>query len=310
MKNFGALKRIFLAVLCYLLVSALSDSAGSASERILYQTESLYQYIAVIEDTTKRERYIVNNKRGYEQGGIGIAAPEKLLFEYTQMSFVGLAFLDREPKEALFVGLGAGSMPRYFHRFYPEAYSDVVEIDPDIVSVAKNYFYFREKENMKVHVADGRVFVKRTPRKYDIIFLDAYQTDFIPFHLTTVEFLREIKSKLNEGGVVVSNILSPTKNKFFYSMIRTYREAFPHLYIFKGTRSNNYIFVTARSKARKAEEYIWKEARKIQSYRKMDIDLYQISQSYAYYTEYERKAELLTDDFAPVNIYRHMEIKE
>jgi len=60
----------------------------------------------------------------------------------------------------------------------------------------------------------------------------------------------------------------------------------------------------------KAEDDIWKEARKIQSYRKMDIDLYRISQSYAYYTEYERKAELLTDDFAPVNIYKHMQIKE
>ena len=69
----------------------------------------------VIENATKRERYIRNNKRELRQGGIYLDAPDKLLFEYTRMAFVSLAFMEREPKEVLFVGLGAGSMPKYFH---------------------------------------------------------------------------------------------------------------------------------------------------------------------------------------------------
>ena len=49
-----------------------------------------------------------NQKKEYIQGGIYINAPDKLLFEFTQMGFISLAFLDSEPKDVLFVGLGAG----------------------------------------------------------------------------------------------------------------------------------------------------------------------------------------------------------
>jgi spermidine synthase len=102
---------------------------------------------------------------------------------------------------------------------------------------------------MKVHVDDGRLFVKRIKKKYDWIILDAYQNDYIPFHLTTLEFLKEVKSRLKDDGVVVSNITSQFRNKFFDSMVMTYKKAFPHLYVFKGKKSSNFIFVaTASSK--------------------------------------------------------------
>lgn len=299
--------RIFMMFLLLALPPAVQ--AESSAQKKLYEKESLYQYIAVIEDLEKKERYIFNNKRSYMQGGMHVDAPDKLLFEYTQMAFIGLAFLEKEPGDALFIGLGAGAMPRYFNRFYPAVTADVVEIDPDIADVAKRFFHFRETNAMRVHIADGRMFIKRAKKKYDIIFLDAYQTDFIPFHLTTVEFLREVSRSLKDGGVVVSNIVSPTKNKFFYSMIRTYTEAFPHLYIFKGKRSKNFIFVATRNKTGKTEEAVAANAKKIQSYRKFDFSLPEISASYAYSSEYAKKAELLTDDFAPVNIYQHMEVK-
>ncbi|MEW6569745.1 MAG: fused MFS/spermidine synthase [Nitrospirota bacterium] len=299
---------VFLVSLLLVLFS-LPSPAWQRSDKILYQGDSLYQHIAVVENTSKKERYIFNKKRDYMQGGIYVDYPEKLLFEYTQMSFIGLAFLDREPEQVLFVGLGAGAMPRYFNKYFPDAYSDVVEIDPDIMTVAGKYFYFREKENMRVHINDGRVFIKRTPKKYDIIFLDAYQTDYIPFHLTTREFLKEVKNRLKDGGVVVSNIVAPTKNKFFYSMIKTYKTEFPHLYIFKGRKSQNFIFVATASGVKKEEGHIYKRAKKIESVRKLDIDLRQVSQYYAYYTEYELEAKVLTDDFAPVNLYKYMNVE-
>lgn len=173
--------------------------------------------------------------------------PHQLLLPYTQIAFISLAFLDREPKDALFLGLGVGSMPRYFSRFYPKASVDIAEIDPDVPPLARDYFFFRESPNMKLAVNDGRIFVKRTKKQYDMIFLDAYQNDSIPFHLTTIEFLREVKAKLNPGGVVVANILSKENNKFFEAMIATYRKAFSHVYIFKWKFSDNYIFIAAQS---------------------------------------------------------------
>jgi spermidine synthase len=276
------------------------------SEKLLFEKNSLYQYIQVIEDTIKKERYVRNQKKEYTQGGIYINAPEKLLFEFTQMGFVSLAFLDKDPQDVLFVGLGAGAMPKYFAARYPESVIDIAEIDPDMLSVAQKYFYFKESGKMKVHVDDGRLFVKRTKKKYDWIVLDAYQNDYIPFHLTTLEFLKEVKSRLKDGGVVVANITAPFRNKFFDSMVMTYKKTFPHLAIFKGKKSANFIFVATTGIKGKDKDSVEARARKVQSARKFDIDLEDIASRYEPAQAYEWDgAKILTDDFAPVNLYQY-----
>ncbi|MEW6603052.1 MAG: fused MFS/spermidine synthase, partial [Nitrospirota bacterium] len=191
-------------------------------------------------------------------------------------------------------------------KHYPEAIIDVAEIDPDMVAVAQKYFYFKENERMKVHVDDGRLFVKRTKKKYDWIILDAYQNDYIPAHLTTLEFLREVKGKLKEDGVVVANITSPYRNKFFDSMVITYEKAFSHFYIFMGKKSANFIFVATANSKVKDKYDIEKRAGKIQALRKFDIDLPEIAARYEASAAYEWDgAKILTDDFAPVNLYQH-----
>lgn len=285
---------------------AAQAHALEPSEKLVFEKNSLYQYISVVDDTVKKERYVRNQKRDYAQGGIYLNAPDKLLFEFTQTPFIAVAFLDREPKDALFVGLGAGAMPKYFNKYYPEADIDIAEIDPDMVTVARKYFSFKENDRMKVHVDDGRLFIKRTKKRYDLISLDAYQNDYIPAHLTTLEFLREVKSRLKEGGVVVANITAPFRNKFFDSMVITYTKAFPHLYIFKGRKSANYIFVATAGNRKKEKYEIEQRADKIQSLRKLDIDLPEISARFEDSAAYEwDRAKILTDDFAPVNLYKY-----
>ena len=297
--------RILLFVLSCVAFFPLLAAGLEPSEKLLFEKNSLYQYISVVEDTVKKERHIRNQKRELAQGGIYVNAPDKLLLEYTQMAFISLAFLDREPRDALFVGLGAGAMPRYFNTHYPEVNVDIAEIDPDILTVAQKYFSFRENETMKVHIDDGRLFIKRVKKKYDVIFLDAYQNDYIPFHLTTVEFLREVKGKLKEDGIVVSNILSSFRNKFFDSMVVTYKKVFPHLYIFKGRRSNNFLFVATASGEMKDKRIVEAGAERLRAARKFDIDLAEIASRLEHSTEYEWElAKVLTDDFAPVNLYK------
>jgi spermidine synthase len=299
------LKIYYLFVLS-LALFPVQGFALEPSEKMLFEKNSLYQYIQVIEDTAKKERYVRNQKKEYTQGGIYINAPDKLLFEFTQMSFVSLAFLNRDPKDVLFVGLGAGAMPKYFTGRYPDAVIDIAEIDPDMLAVAQRYFYFKENERMKVHVDDGRLFVKRAKKKYDWIILDAYQNDYIPFHLTTLEFLNEVKSRLKEDGIVVANITAPYRNKFFDSMVMTYKKAFPYLVMFKGKKSANFIFVASASIKIKDKDSIVARARKIASAKKFDIDLEDIASRYEPSEVYEwAGAKILTDDFAPVNLYQY-----
>lgn len=299
------IRLICLLVLCCVPLP-IQGFALEPSEKLLFEKNSPYQYISVIEDTARKERYVRNQKKEYAQGGIYVHAPDKLLYEFTQLAFVSLAFLEKDPQDVLFVGLGAGSMPRYFSRYYQAANIDIAEIDPDMVAVAQKYFYFKENGKMKVHIDDGRLFVKRAKKKYDWISLDAYQNDYIPFHLTTLEFLKEVRSRLKDDGVVVSNITASFRNKFFDSMIMTYRKVFPHLYIFKGHKSTNFIFVaTASNKLIDMHSLEWR-AREIASAKKFDINLgefatkYELSDTYSW-----EKAKILTDDFAPVSLYQH-----
>jgi len=306
------MKRIFLMFMILQLAMISSQALGGhkVDSETVYEKNSLYQFIMVDEDLAGKERYIlVNTKRDRPQGGILIDDPDKLLYEYTRLAFTSLAYLDREPENVLFVGLGAGVMPRYFNKHYPDAYVDAVEIDPEMFNVAKKYFYFQEKSNMKVHIKDGRIYLKRTKNKYDMIFLDAYRGEHIPFHLTTVEFLRELKTKLKAGGVVVSNILSSSHNKFFWSMVRTYKEEFETLEIFEGGEGGpeNFIFVAAVSNVYMEEEALLERAGSIQSAKGMDIDLRRIPWEYGK-RGYERDSKVLTDDFAPVNLYKEMEM--
>lgn len=299
------LQRIYLAAFCLMLIP-LKGFALEPSEKLIFEKNSLYQYIQVIDDTVKKERYVRNQRREFTQGGIYLNDPDKLRFEFTQLLFVSLAFLDRDPDDVLFVGLGAGAMPKYFTVRYPDAIIDIAEIDPDMVNVSQKYFYFKENERMKVHVEDGRLYVKRTKKKYDWIILDAYQNDYIPFHLTTLEFLNEVKSRLKENGVVAANITSSYRNKFFDSMVMTYKKAFPHLAIFKGKKSGNFIFVATTGSKIRDKDSVKARARKIQAARKFDIDLSEFASRYEPSEAYEwGGAKILTDDFAPVNLYQH-----
>lgn len=279
---------------------------GYSYQKVVHRENSLYQFIAVIEDEEKGERYIATREKGTYQGGIKISDPDSLLFEYTRMAFISLSFMDHEPEDVLFVGLGGGAMPRYLARFFPKARIDTVEIDPAIHNIARKYFHYEESGLMKTYIEDGRVHIKRTGKKYDMIFLDAYQAGTIPFHLTTREFLRETSRALKKNGVVVSNILANSSNKFYASMIATYEDVFRRLYMFKARKSQNYIFVSMDYDDTFTREKICSEAGEIQKRQGMDIDLANICWTTWYVHGDLGRVKILSDDFAPVNIYKYM----
>lgn len=301
MQYFMMIGKLIVALILFIpLCEALS------ADRILYEKNSLYQYIVVSENSKDGLRCIHNNEKYLRQGGMYINAPEKLAFEYYRMSLIALAFLDGEPKDMLVIGLGAGAVPKYLNKHFPQAAIDIVEIDPEILAVAQKYFYFKENDKMKVHVNDGRMFVKRAKKKYDLVFLDAYRNGSIPFHLTTREFLEETKKILKPGGVVTSNILSESSNQFHDSMTVTYRDVFEHFYIFTGKNSGNYIFTATDQKKVKRYKEVKERAKKITAGKRLDTDLAAIAEEYSYGSVLrDIKADVLTDDFAPVDMLRH-----
>ena len=172
--------------------------------------------------------------------------PDRAIFEYTRMMFVGLLFHPRS-KRILQVGLGGGFMPMVFRRHLPDIHVDVVEIDPLVSEIAVKYFAFKPCETLTVTVADGRDFIAQSDNKYDQIWLDAFDEEYVPPRLTTIEFLQEVKKHLTDRGVFVENL--HLTHPLFRSQLATVRATFKQVWIFRGETSDNAIVVAADAPA-------------------------------------------------------------
>jgi spermidine synthase len=111
-----------------------------------------------------------------------------------------------------------------------------------VVKLAKDYFHIKESNRMRLHAQDGRLFLSRTQNQYDIILIDAYFTDAMPFHLTTKQFFELAQKKLTPNGIVVANLISAVtgpSGKIARAVVRTKRQVFPQTYVFAARRPDN-----------------------------------------------------------------------
>ncbi len=229
-----AARKSVLCLVSGLIVLALTGPLpagipGTGGFQVIYEADSVYHHIVVAED--RFARYL-RFDRSF-QSGMYLNDPFESPFLYPAYAHLGLIFRP-QAKRVLMVGLGGGSIQKRFWRDYPDMRIDVVELDP-MVDVAKRFFVVREDPRLRITVLDGRLFLRGTAQKYDIIILDAYFADSIPFHLTTKEFLQIVRSRLMPGGVVVSNIigaLDGPQSSLFRAMYRTFGTVFRGLYPF------------------------------------------------------------------------------
>jgi spermidine synthase len=130
---------------------------------------------------------------------------------------------------------------------------DVVEIDPAVVRMAEEYFSYQPPPQHHVHVRDARVFLNSTKQTYDLIWVDAFARQMIPFHLTTMEFFAELRAHLAPNGILTVNLASSGEGGDLLranAVMQTMRQSFPNIESFavKGPwkslqeRSANLVF--------------------------------------------------------------------
>src|SRR5256712_13454546 len=111
---------------------------------------------------------------------------------------------------------------------------DVAELDPAVVDAGRRYFHAPAGSRLRVATEDGRLFVTRSPDRYDIILLDAYLIDTIPFHLATREFFVAARAHLVPGGVLGSNFigaLARSRTVVVRALHKTMASGFPTVYV-------------------------------------------------------------------------------
>ena len=154
--------------------------------------------------------------------------------------------------KSLTIGGGGYTFPRYMETYYPNSHIDVVEIDPEVTKIVYNNLGLPRSTKIRSFNEDGRWYVMNCKEKYDIVFTDAYNDLSIPYHLTTREFMQQIKDIMNPGGILMSNIIDNfQKGAFLPSYMKTLREVFgqKNVYLmsvspdFKNTKISTFIVV-------------------------------------------------------------------
>jgi len=299
------LRRFLFLVIVTIPLSASAGIPGAGETRVLFEADSIYHHIVVAED--RFARYL-RFDRSF-QSGMLLTAPFESPFLYAAYAHMGLIFAP-QAKRVLVIGLGGASVPKRFWRDYSEMTVEVAEIDPMVVDVAKRFFAVREDPRLRIFVQDGRLFLRRTERRYDMIILDAFFAESIPFHLTTHEFYELARSRLSPNGVIVANLigaLEGPRSSLFRAMYKTYAEVFPGLYLFPvalrpydDVNDIRNIMLVASAERKLTRSEIMERARqvapriKFREFLKYAGDYYDESISVD-------DVPVLTDDYAPVD---------
>ena len=173
---------------------------------LLYEKESAYHYIQVVQVGTKTE-LILNEGQAihsiYDSQDLLTRGPWDYMviadaFRPAQTSEV-------KPESVAILGLAGGTAARQYTAAFGQTVQITgVEIDPEILDVARRYFHLDEP-NVHPVASDARYWLDTQAGRYDVIIMDAYRQPYIPFHLTTREFFSEVRGHLNPGGVAVVN---------------------------------------------------------------------------------------------------------
>lgn len=294
-----------LALFLTLLAMFGGSLAAQQNVETLYDRDSRYYRIIVRDYLDLNRRILYFSRTRGAQSSMIIDQPNALALSYLRTLMAGVSGHE-DPQDVLVVGLGGGAIPKFLTEHYPDINVDVVEIDPDVITVARDYFSFRPSSTMRVFAVDGRLYLREVPKQYDVIILDAYGSDRIPFHLTTIEFFELVRERLKPDGIVALNLWEALVNRFYNAILATMQETFPQLYLFETPDPQSKIAFATRSGQVISEETWLERTRDFVGNRRIGYDLVGlVDREYARITDVEFGEEPLTDDRAPVDLLRN-----
>jgi len=285
--------------------AADTGPASDGTPRLLAQVDSLYNDISVYQRADGLRMMTFGAKRLHYVESM--ANPDDALdlpVAYTRAMTVGLAYASDLTRAAI-IGLGGGRTAWYYHKSVPKLDFTAAELDPAVVKLSEAYFNVRPEKNFAIVVEDGRVWLTRTDKDFDVILIDAYRGPFVPFHLLTKEFYQLVAKHLRPGGVAVQNV-EPT-TMLFDSAVATIKSAFQHVVFLRGGGN---IVILAYNGPVKDEATLERQAATRTQLYHLRYPLTDIL-ARRFTPQWNEKTKPLTDDFAPVEylkaIARHNE---
>lgn len=290
--------KLFMLALIIFIAIWIKEIKTINTQNSFIDTDTTYNRVWIHDLNDKNNRKVRSLLINNEHSSAMFHDSNDLVYEYTKYYHLAKHFFPNF-KNTLMLWWAWYSFPKNFLENYPNSTIDVVEIDPKLTSLAKEYFNLKDNKNLKIYHEDGRVYLNKTEKKYDVIFWDAFSSHYsLPYQLTTKEAIQKKYDALSESWVVILNIISSIeweKWMILQAEYKTYKSIFPQVYIFpvrniiKGDEVQNIILVALKSNIK---PNFYSNDTIINSYLshlwKLPINTY---------------LPILTDDYAPVDYY-------
>lgn len=226
------------------LLALLLSSVGFAlallwqnvlSSRVVLETDTLYNHVIIedIQQTSRPYRLLKLGTEFHSAVFLDENPQQDLVFPYLWLYDLG-EYFQPQLEQALALGGAAYAYPQHFLQRYPQATIDVVEIDPALTDLAKQYFGLTDDPRLTTITEDARVFLNQNQKQYDVAYVDVFTALSPPFHLTTIESMQRLYQSLNPGAVMLMNIigtLEGEQSQFIWSEYATVRAVFEQVYL-------------------------------------------------------------------------------
>jgi spermidine synthase len=234
---------VAVAIAALLLVPPRAIGAGVRGTRVIYSTETPYQYARVVQ-LPSGERCLELNE------GVAIHSlyrPWSYLTGGYWDDFLVLPLASERgmPHRIAILGDAAGTTARAYGRYFPATRVDAVELDGKLTTIGKRYFALGGPD-LHLYTADARPWLAASGARYDAIFLDAYRQPYIPFYLLTREFFVLAREHLKTGGTVIVNVGHvPESDSLEKVVSATMRAAFPTVVRDRVNATNSLVVASA-----------------------------------------------------------------
>jgi spermidine synthase len=192
---------------------------------LIYSCRDEQGIIEVVDDYNIRSLHFGTPPK---QSSLILDDPDKLELPYVKAMTAGLMFRDH-PAKVLMLGLGGGSLTRYFCTHFPSCHIVVVELRAKVAEIAKRYFMLPDDPRLKLHIGDACDFVSARAESgcdpFDIILVDAYDHIGMDQNINAEEFFENCKTLLTPDGVLVINLWG-THRVSLHQSIRLLKETF------------------------------------------------------------------------------------
>ncbi len=252
-----------------------------SSHKVIYKTKTDFGLVWIFErelsDDTMRCMSFIKPPPPAVQSCYLKKQPDKLIFAYSR-GMVSTLLFNPEPKKVLLIGLGGASIVNALNKISPNTQIDIVEINPDMSRITRDYFHFdANNANNTVHVIDGAKYVKNTAdATYDIVMLDAFASDYIPKQFLTNEFMQDVKRILVKDGIFTANTFE--KSKFTEVEGKLFAENFESHYSMIYQQSK--IIVTSNSQIGFVEDLFDNAVKLYAKFNYVGIDIYKMIDLY------------------------------